>query len=209
MKSCQKGRSMIEMLGVLAIVGVLSVGGIAGYSKAMKKIRSEKTTSQINEVVMNIRNLYIHQDGYKGISAQILINTNLIPIEMFDPNISSNQELKNAFGGSVLIFESKDITEAPRAFEIYATGLDKELCIMMSTLDWGSDPSAGFEALYVGTQIPETAILQDIHVPTDSIPENGIFTPGMHTNAIPLTVPTAMSVCSCSQNECVIGLKYT
>lgn len=29
------GRSMIEMLGVLAIVGVLSVGGIAGYSKAM------------------------------------------------------------------------------------------------------------------------------------------------------------------------------
>ena len=31
------GRSMIEMLGVLAIIGVLSVGGIAGYSKAMQK----------------------------------------------------------------------------------------------------------------------------------------------------------------------------
>ena len=30
------GRSMIEMLGVLAIIGVLSVGGIAGYSKAME-----------------------------------------------------------------------------------------------------------------------------------------------------------------------------
>ena len=27
----QSGRSMIEMLGVLAIIGVLSVGGIAGY----------------------------------------------------------------------------------------------------------------------------------------------------------------------------------
>ena len=34
---CSVGRSMIEMLGVLAIVGVLSVGGIAGYSKAMEK----------------------------------------------------------------------------------------------------------------------------------------------------------------------------
>ena len=33
----EKGRSMIEMLGVLAIIGVLSVGGIAGYSKAMMK----------------------------------------------------------------------------------------------------------------------------------------------------------------------------
>ena len=33
------GRSMIEMLGVLAIIGVLSVGGIAGYSKAMTKFK--------------------------------------------------------------------------------------------------------------------------------------------------------------------------
>ena len=32
----QFGRSMIEMLGVLAIIGVLSVGGLAGYSKAMR-----------------------------------------------------------------------------------------------------------------------------------------------------------------------------
>ena len=33
-KGAQVGRSMVEMLGVLAILGVLSVGGIAGYSKA-------------------------------------------------------------------------------------------------------------------------------------------------------------------------------
>jgi len=31
----QSGRSMVEMLGVLAIIGVLSVGGIAGYKMAM------------------------------------------------------------------------------------------------------------------------------------------------------------------------------
>ena len=40
----QSGKSMIEMLGVLAIIGVLSVGGIAGYSKAMElwKISRQK-----------------------------------------------------------------------------------------------------------------------------------------------------------------------
>ena len=43
MKQEQNGRSMIEMLGVLAIIGVLSVGGIAGYSKAMLKIKINKT----------------------------------------------------------------------------------------------------------------------------------------------------------------------
>ena len=28
----ESGRSMVEMLGVLAIIGVFSVGGIAGYT---------------------------------------------------------------------------------------------------------------------------------------------------------------------------------
>ena len=36
----QSGRSMVEMLGVLAIIGVLSVGGIAGYSLGMRKHRA-------------------------------------------------------------------------------------------------------------------------------------------------------------------------
>mgnify|MGYP001077395332 CR=1 FL=1 len=36
-KNEQTGRSMVEMLGVLAIIGVLSVGGIASFFKAMKK----------------------------------------------------------------------------------------------------------------------------------------------------------------------------
>ncbi|MCM1323565.1 MAG: hypothetical protein NC218_05340 [Acetobacter sp.] len=55
MKCEELGRSMIEMLGVLAIVGVLSVGGIAGYSKAMKKYKYNKLAS---EFTMFIQELY-------------------------------------------------------------------------------------------------------------------------------------------------------
>ena len=43
----QSGRSMIEMLGVLAIIGVLSVGGIAGYSKAMNKFKTNKVADNV------------------------------------------------------------------------------------------------------------------------------------------------------------------
>ena len=45
------GRSMVEMLGVLAIIGVLSVGAIAGYSKAMSKYRLNKFSEQLNTLV--------------------------------------------------------------------------------------------------------------------------------------------------------------
>ena len=36
------GRSMIEMLGVLAIIGVLSIGGLAGYTMAMNRHRANE-----------------------------------------------------------------------------------------------------------------------------------------------------------------------
>ena len=39
-KKSQSGRSMVEMLGVLAIIGVLSVGGIAGYTLSMRRHRA-------------------------------------------------------------------------------------------------------------------------------------------------------------------------
>ena len=45
------GRSMVEMLGVLAIIGVLSVGAIAGYSKAMFKYKLNKHTTQIGYIL--------------------------------------------------------------------------------------------------------------------------------------------------------------
>ena len=44
----ETGRSMVEMLGVLAIIGVLSVGGIAGYSKAMRKHKLNKHAESFN-----------------------------------------------------------------------------------------------------------------------------------------------------------------
>ena len=42
------GRSMVEMLGVLAIIGVLSVGAIAGYSKAMSKYKLNRHMESFN-----------------------------------------------------------------------------------------------------------------------------------------------------------------
>lgn len=51
MKVSQFGRSMIEMIGVLAIIGVLSVGAIAGYSKAMLKYKLNKQATQYNQLL--------------------------------------------------------------------------------------------------------------------------------------------------------------
>ena len=51
-KGAEQGRSMVEMLGVLAIIGVLSVGGIAGYTSAMRQHKA-------NEIVNATSMLYM------------------------------------------------------------------------------------------------------------------------------------------------------
>ena len=64
---CSVGRSMIEMLGVLAIIGVLSVGGIAGYSKAMEMWKIDKI---VNEFSYLLSGLMEHSEQLTKMSNQ-------------------------------------------------------------------------------------------------------------------------------------------
>ena len=59
------------MLGVLAVIGVLSVGGIAGYSKAMIKYRINKTIEQMSTISQSIIAYYSLQKDYSGINCYL------------------------------------------------------------------------------------------------------------------------------------------
>ncbi len=50
----QSGRSMVEMLGTLAIIGVLSIGAIAGYSYGMDKYRANQS---IHDIMLRVVDL--------------------------------------------------------------------------------------------------------------------------------------------------------
>lgn len=67
-KSNQAGRSMIEMLGVLAIVGVLSAGAIAEFGKAMFRWKAIKCTEEYNLFISEM--LVYEKDWIKMMSKQ-------------------------------------------------------------------------------------------------------------------------------------------
>lgn len=78
-KNLENGRSMIEMLGVLAIIGVLSVGGIAGYGKAMEKFKVNKIVEDYN---MLIRGLMEYEPNLKESNynmSKLVLSLNLVP----------------------------------------------------------------------------------------------------------------------------------
>ena len=55
------GRSMIEMLGVLAIIGVLSIGGLAGYTMAMNRHRANQILDYVSRCAVAAQTF---GDGY-------------------------------------------------------------------------------------------------------------------------------------------------
>ncbi|MDR2902354.1 MAG: hypothetical protein LBU87_04520 [Lactobacillales bacterium] len=48
-KKSESGRSMVEMLGVLAVIGVLSIGALAGFQYAFTKYQANETIDEINK----------------------------------------------------------------------------------------------------------------------------------------------------------------
>lgn len=145
-RSEQTGRSMVEMLGVLAIIGVLSVGGIAGYSKAMAKFKLTKAMDQVSTTVTNIRTLYSGQPNYSGLDTGTMIKMGAVGAEMLNgKKPTSATAAYNAFNGAVTIEGSPSQT-----FKLKFAGLSKEACVAIASSDWGSGSGSGLVSIETG-----------------------------------------------------------
>lgn len=150
-KNEQTGRSMVEMLGVLAIIGVLSVGGIAGYSKAMTKFKITKTMDQVSMTVANIRTLYSGQRNYNGLVTANALDMGVVPAEMEG---AAANTLVNAFQGAVTIGTINYNNQNASAFRISYENMGQEACVQLITSDWGSGASSGFIGIQVSAAAP-------------------------------------------------------
>ena len=227
-KKLEAGRSMIEMLGVLAIIGVLSVGGIAGYSKAMNKFKTNQVADQVSMLIANIKTMYAQQSSYEGLNNKTAVDMGLVPDELnagyneYDTGkkdddgnaIKGNrQDLTNSFNGNVYISAASSVggEDDNLAFYIIYTGLSKEACITLATNDWGSSFSSGL----IGMQAKggETANAQhtdtdvnDITMGCEGGGSSGIACAG---KSMPMSVTAAASACACTKgNMCSIFWKY-
>ena len=143
-KNFENGRSMIEMLGVLAIIGVLSVGGITGYSKAMEKFKINKTIQQITEIAANIQTLYMQQKNFSGLTTETAVQMGVVPDELETSSSSyGGTNITHMFGGGVAIELPLFSDTYSNYFQIIFQSMTKEACIALATADWSSISSSG------------------------------------------------------------------
>ena len=126
----ENGRSMVEMLGVLAIIGVLSVGAIAGYSKAMMKYKLNKHAESFN-LLLNYALQNLSTFGAKQSDivdhAVILHKLGLIP----DGITYKNEHLYDIFGNRIDVYtkDSADVTyNYGIKIEFNSSSLNSQVC---------------------------------------------------------------------------------
>ena len=218
-KTNESGRSMIEMLGVLAIIGVLSVGGIAGYSKAMNKFKTNKVADNVSMLIANIKTMYAQQNSFNGLTNTTAVFMGLVPDELVVD--AAKGTLSNAYNGGVEINASSSVgvtagsdKDDALSFNIVFNGLSKEACITLATNDWGSGYSSGLIGMSVSnaaqTFKSDTGVgmgCKGTEVKKATSPQ--IACPGGENTALPMPVAQAAAACKCDNgNTCSILWKY-
>ena len=206
MKLNEYGRSMVEMLGVLSILFFLSVGGIWGYTKAMRQHRANEVINQATLVSANLRTVYVSQNSYKGLDNHVAYDLDVFPEDMTG-NVTMHNDysfdlstLSNVYRGKVRVKESY--------------GMERDGCIAIAMGDWGSENLSGLMGVHI-MGAPQTEDSDDTveniveHSVSRVSTGDAVVIPGDSEIDFPLTVAQARIACSCVNfPTCAVSWKY-
>lgn len=174
----QQGRSMVEMLGVLAIIGVLTVGGLSVVGKARQQQELTQLLSEVAEIVNAAKKMACdYDDGYSSYT---------------DMLCSSEANPKGTeCGTDGVITTSSDVTveivaetgsgEGGLKYFVANIGdMSEEACVYLATSDWGRRNTNGFVGAYF-TGSPSTDAPMDPGVAaTSCVESDGVVASTLH-----------------------------
>jgi type II secretory pathway pseudopilin PulG len=144
-KCMQNGRSMIEMLGVLAIIGILTVGGFNLVMKA-------QTHQKINEVTDNLttlaRKVRVVARDYTGAAGSL---NSYVDTGRAFPDSLKYDASKGFTDRNDITYNVRYIGEGGAIlFVIGVSGLTTEMCMNMVNANYGNKATSGFVGMSVG-----------------------------------------------------------
>ncbi len=86
----ESGRSMIEMLGVLAIIGVLSIGGLAGYTMAMNRHRANQVLDYVSRAAVIAQTYGDGSQAVNSANCTALLDSEALPTGLSSCTVSKS-----------------------------------------------------------------------------------------------------------------------
>lgn len=126
-KSSQKGRSMLEAVAALAIIGILAVSGFAGIRYGLSMTRAWGTQQQIDEISKGIESLYAWEEDYANVS---MYGAKGACINIF--KTEDDCSVSSAWGGEIFVKPGR--TNA--YYSIVYTEVPRTICRLLSEMKW-------------------------------------------------------------------------
>ena len=123
----ESGRSMVEMLGVLSIMGVIMYGAVAGINFGIDMYKINATYNEVEELAQSIVDLYSWSKTYKALSNKIICENDIYPLPC-----GGSYTLTNEWGGNVCVGPITEGTE----FQITYTYVPYIACERLKTQEF-------------------------------------------------------------------------
>ncbi len=135
----ESGRTLLETLAVIGIMGILTVGSIGIYTKARNKLLRMQSIDEISELVDNIRTLFAGKTSYEGLTIGYL------------ERMGGIKNKTNPFGQEIVVRPANSNEE----FAITYPNMSRPDCIYFGTVTWEDA-----ESIFINGSAPNTLTAQ-------------------------------------------------
>jgi len=160
----ESGRSMVEMMGYMAIAIVLTASVGQLVYKAFNDYKFSKASIQLTELANVISRAGAIEPSYDNVVAMIsgtseraLDNQEgrkMIPSSFRVSNIAGARRIYHAFGGLVTLGSTnpEDSLNAGAKFMITFAGLNKKQCVDLALKDWSKNKYSDLDSIVINDQ---------------------------------------------------------
>ena len=138
LKKQQSGRSMIEMVGVLAVMGLITAAAFVLINSALSSQRLSRVDDDVSGIVNGVRLLYNASADFTGVDNGSPKGNDTLILLGFGKDGTGN-EYQNPYGGNYeLNSQSGD-----RTFSVTITGLGTKTCAALESRSWAGASKVG------------------------------------------------------------------
>lgn len=125
MRNSENGRTMIEVIGVLAILTAVTIAITKLVNNMHDRYKTSRISQEIIDLRKNISNRYVASGTYVDIKDEDLISGKVAPSGMID-----GAKLVHAYNGAVEVKGDKD------SYQITFSSLPHGVCVELALINW-------------------------------------------------------------------------
>ncbi len=125
----ESGRSMVEMIGVLSVMGLITAGAFALINSGMASQRISRANDDVANIVENVRALFAESENYDNLPAASDLDKGTKLLDAM--SLATTTPFGSSTTYSVVQYEKNN-----KAFVVVLRGVSKKMCNVLANRAW-------------------------------------------------------------------------